>query len=101
MSRSNASVQKSVLPSSNIELPAIRDWARAFPITSPRTRHDQLLRLIGAAFYQAGRGLSKRNAELQYDTANPVPGASLSEHFREFDEAWSGMERQWCRNCRL
>ena len=62
----------------------------------PSTRHDQLLRLIGATFYQAGRGLSKRNAELQYDIANPVPVASLSEHLLEFDEAWSGMERQWC-----
>jgi hypothetical protein len=94
-SRSNAYVEKTHLPSRNIELSAIRDWAKPFAITSPRTRHDQLLRLIGATFYQAGRGLSKRNAELQYDIANPVPVASLSEHLLEFDEAWSGMERQW------
>jgi hypothetical protein len=96
MSRSNACGKKPVLPSSGLLLPAIGEWAKAFAITSPRTRHGELIGLIGAAFYQAGRDLSKRNAEFQYANANPVPAASLCEHLREFDEAWSGMERQWC-----
>jgi hypothetical protein len=76
--------------------PEIGGWAKAFPITSPRTRHGKLIDLVGAAFYQAGREVAKRNAELQYMGANPAPATPLSEHLSEFDIAWSGMERGWC-----
>ena len=95
-SRSKGGAEKPVLPSRSMAGLGTGDWAKAFPITAPRTRHDQLLGLIGATFHQTGSEISKRNAELQYINANPVPVTSLSEHLREFDEAWSGMERQWC-----
>ena len=51
--------------------------------------------MIGTAFFQAGREIVRRNAELQHNEATPVPNASLQEHLVEFDKAWAGMEREW------
>ena len=72
-----------------------REFAAAFAITAPSTRHAKLLKLVGAVFLQASRDVAKKNAELQYNEANPVPIATLAEHLAEFDEAWAGMERKW------
>jgi hypothetical protein len=71
------------------------EWQAAFSITTSRTRHDQLVKLIGTAFIQSGTQVAKQNAVLQHNEANPAPVATLSEHLAEFDVAWSGMERQW------
>jgi hypothetical protein len=70
-------------------------WATDFGITAPSTRHQKLLKLVGAAFLQAGRQVARRNAELQYDEAVPTPAASLVEHLTDFDQMWAGMERKW------
>jgi hypothetical protein len=70
-SRSNAYDKKLVLPSRRIELPEINDWAEEFAITAARTRHDKLIGLIGATFYQVGREIAKLLAETQYTKANP------------------------------
>ena len=34
-------------------------------------------------------------AQLQYGEASPASVATLQEHLQEFDEAWSGMHREW------
>ena len=71
------------------------EWGTMFAVTAPCTRHDKLTKLIGTAFFQAGREIVRRNAELQHNEATPVPNASLQEHLVEFDKAWAGMEREW------
>jgi hypothetical protein len=73
------------------------DWATKFAIRTSGTRHKNLTKLVGTAFFQAGREVVKQNAELQYREANHAPAASLNEHLSEFDQAWSGWERQWFR----
>ena len=70
-------------------------WATEFAITAPRQRHEQLTRLVGAAFRQCGRDVAEENARLQYEEAQPRPQSSLAEHLQEFGEAWQGMEREW------
>jgi hypothetical protein len=70
-------------------------WRNDFAITAPSTRHQKLLKLVGAAFLQAGREVARRNAEMQYNEAEPTPAATLPEHLSEFDEMWAGMERKW------
>jgi hypothetical protein len=57
--------------------------------------------LVGTAFLQSGIEVARRNAELQYSEANPVPVATLSEHVVEFANAWAGMQRQWLRKLSL
>ena len=95
-SRSNTCDKKFALPSRGIDPSEINDLAKEFAITAPRTRHAKLLGLIGATFYQTGCRIARRIAELQHLKANPSTVASLDEHLREFDEAWSGMGRLWC-----
>ena len=73
------------------------EWTADFAITAPSTRHSKLLKLVGTAFFQCGGEVARRNAELQYHEANPVPVATPEEHLTEFDQAWAGMERQWRR----
>jgi hypothetical protein len=73
------------------------EWADEFAITAPDTRHQKLLNLIGAAYHQTGREITRKNAELQYTEANPVPESSLEEHLADFDNAWAGLQRQWFR----
>jgi hypothetical protein len=77
--------------------PKDRTPSSEFAVTAPSTRHQQLLKLVGATFLQIGRSRARKSAELQHAEARPSPAASLAEHLREFDEAWAGMERQWLR----
>jgi hypothetical protein len=51
--------------------------------------------LVGTGFFQAGREVVRRNAELQYSEAIPTLKASKQEHFEEFNQAWLGWERKW------
>jgi hypothetical protein len=71
------------------------EWATQFAITAPDTRHQKLRELVGAAYHQAGCEVAKKNAELQYGEANPVPESSLEEHLADFDKAWAGLHRRW------
>jgi len=86
---------KASSPSSQVFRGARGEWARKFAITAPNTRHKQLVKLIGTAFFQVSRAVARKNAELQHLEATPNPNATLQEHFDEFDEAWSGMDREW------
>jgi hypothetical protein len=70
-------------------------WAIEVAITAPSTRHQKLLKLVGAAFPQAGREVARRNAEVQYNEAVPTPAATLQEHLTEFQQMWAGMDRKW------
>jgi hypothetical protein len=71
------------------------DWEKQFAITAPSTRHKKLTELVGSGFFQAGRAVVRKNAELQHGEASPAPVATLQEHLKEFDKAWSGWEREW------
>ena len=71
------------------------EWTTIFAITASSTRHQKLTKLVGTAFFQAGREVARKNAELQYREASPAPAAKLTEHLTEFEEAWAGMERRW------
>jgi hypothetical protein len=71
------------------------EWATRFAITAPNTRHQKLRELVGAAYHQAGREVAKKNAEIQYAEANPVPESSLEEHLVDFENAWDGLHRRW------
>ena len=71
------------------------EWTTEFAITAPSTRHAHLLKLVGAAFLQAGKQVAARNAEMQHGEATPAPAATLQEHLAEFEQAWAGMERRW------
>jgi hypothetical protein len=71
------------------------EWRQSFAITAPRSRHERLAKLVGTAFYQAGRNVVLENVRLQYDESNPRPSTSLEEHLAEFDDLWAGMERDW------
>jgi hypothetical protein len=93
--RCNTREGKQTTPSSEFFRGEHGEWATAFAITEPSTRHAKLLKLVGAAFLQAGRAVAHRNAEMQYNEAAPTPAASLPEHLAEFDQMWSGMERRW------
>ena len=70
---------------------------REFSITAPQSRRDKLTKLIGHLFFQVGREIAWKQAEFQYNEANPAPVASLDEHLVDFEKAWAGMERQWRR----
>jgi hypothetical protein len=72
-----------------------RERATKFAITSPSTRHAQLLKLVGTAFFQVSPEIARENAQLQYKEASPAPVATLQEHLQEFDKAWSGIQREW------
>jgi hypothetical protein len=71
--------------------------SESFKITAPSTRHSKLLRLVGELFFQYGREVSRKLAEVQYSEASPAPAANLEDHLAEFDQSWAGMERQWLR----
>jgi hypothetical protein len=71
------------------------EWKDIFAITAQGTRHHKLTKLVGTAFFQAGRNIARKNGELQHGEATPKPNAELQEHLVEFDEAWAGMERKW------
>jgi hypothetical protein len=71
------------------------EWRTLVAITAPSTRHQKLIKLIGTAFFQCGQAVARKNAEIQYREATPPPNATLQEHLDEFDQAWSGMEREW------
>src|SRR5205823_11751041 len=58
-------------------------WATEFAITAPRQRHEQLTRLVGAAFWQCGRDVAEENARLQYEEAQPRPASSPANHLQE------------------
>jgi hypothetical protein len=72
-----------------------REWQRQFAITAAGTRHKRLTELVGTGFFQAGREVVRKNAEIQYREATPTPKASEREHLEEFDKAWLGWEREW------
>jgi hypothetical protein len=59
------------------------------------TRHQKLIKLVGTAFFQTGKTVARKNAELQYLEATPAPVATVAEQLAEFDQAWDGMQRQW------
>jgi hypothetical protein len=82
-------------PSSEFFMGEHGEWATPFAITAPNTRHQKLTKLVGTAFFQAGKTVARKNAELQCRKATPAPAATLAEHLGEFDEAWDGMQRQW------
>jgi hypothetical protein len=71
------------------------EWRTLVAITAPSTRHQKLIKLIGTAFFQCGQAVARKNAEIQYREATPPPKATVQEHLDEFDQAWSGMEREW------
>ena len=74
------------------------EWAGELAITAAGTRNQQLCKLVGTAFFQTGREVARKNAELQHAEANPVPASTLAKHLEDFDKAWAGMERKWKRN---
>jgi hypothetical protein len=71
------------------------EWPQSFAITASRSRHDKLSKLVGTAFFQAGRDVARENAQLQYAEANPAPATPVKEHLAEFDALWTGLERKW------
>jgi hypothetical protein len=74
------------------------EWAGEFAITAAKTRNRQLCKLVGVAFYQCGKEVARKNAELQHGEANPIPVSTLAKHLEDFVKAWAGMEGQWKRN---
>jgi len=82
-------------PSSEVFRGEHVEWATLFAITAPSTRHQKLLKLVGTAFFQAGKLVAQKNAELQYREATQRPKATLRDHLAEFDQAWSGWESKW------
>ena len=93
--RCNTKEQDRVTPNRVLFRGEHGEWQNEFAITAPSTRHQKLLKLVGAAFLQAGGKVARRNAELQYNEAVPTPAASLTEHLAEFDQMWAGMDRKW------
>lgn len=93
--RSSNWEENQTLASSELFRGAHGEWAAAFAITAARTRQSKLTKLIGTAFFQAAKGIVQENARLQYVEANPAPISSVDQHFAEFNELWSGMERGW------
>jgi hypothetical protein len=75
------------------------EWKTEFAITAPSTRHGKLIKLLGIGFFQAGREVIRKNAQLQYREATPAPTATLEEHLQEFDEACLGGSGTGCRDC--
>jgi hypothetical protein len=71
------------------------EWETKFAIAAPDTRHEKLIKLVGTGFFQAGREVVQKNAQIQYREATPVPKDSEQEHVEEFHKAWSGWERKW------
>src|SRR4029453_14104192 len=47
------------------------EWATKFAIIAPSTRHKKLTELVGTGFFQAGREVVRKNAEIQYRNATP------------------------------
>ena len=90
--------EKASSPSSEIFRGEHGEWVGEFAITAAGTRNQQLCKLVGTAYFQTGREVARKNAELQHGEANPQPAASLAEHLAEFDKAWAGMERKWQRS---
>jgi hypothetical protein len=93
--RCNTKEQDGVTPNRALFRGERGEWQNEFAITAPSTRHQKLLKLVGAAFLQTGRKVAKRNAEFQYHEALPSPAASLTEHLAEFEQMWTGMDRKW------
>jgi hypothetical protein len=93
--RCKAREENKITPSSEFFRGQHAEWARDFAITASSTRHAQLLKMVGVAFFQSGKEVARRNAELQHGEAKPIPVATLAEHLAEFDEMWAGMERKW------
>ena len=71
------------------------NWKKAFAITQPSTRRNQLKDLVHHIFRQVGREVARWNAEAQYIEASPIPRATLAEHLSEFDELWTWTAEQW------
>ncbi len=70
-------------------------WATDFAITAPRTRHEKLAKLVGAAFFQTCKKVGGINAEMQHAEADPAPATPLSEHLSEFEGLWTGLHDKW------
>jgi hypothetical protein len=93
--RGNTKEEKQITSSNAIFRGEHGQWTTQFAVTAARSRHQKLLKLVGAAFLQVGRGVARLNAEMQYNEAVPTPAASLPEHLTEFDQMWAGMDRKW------
>jgi hypothetical protein len=93
--RCNTKEQDQITPNRALFRGEHGEWQNEFAITAPSTRHQKVLKLVGAAFLHAGQKVARRNAELQYDEAVPTAAASLPEHLGEFEQMWAGMDRKW------
>ena len=93
--RCNTGEEDQITPSSAFFRGEHGEWSTVFAITARRTRHEKLLKLVGAVFLQVSPEVARKNAELQHREANHAPVATLEEHLQEFDEMWAGMERKW------
>ena len=93
--RLTTSEEKAGLPSRGIFRGERGEWKEQFAITAPRTRHEQLTKLVGTIFFQARKEVALENARLQHDEANPAPATPLDEHCAEFEQLWAGMESHW------
>jgi hypothetical protein len=70
-------------------------WLDQFAITQPSTRHAQLRELVYCIFRQVSQPVSRRIADLQYQSARVQPKATLAEHLEEFEQLWAWMTTQW------
>ncbi|MBI4326843.1 MAG: hypothetical protein HY674_16505 [Chloroflexi bacterium] len=70
-------------------------WLEEFAITQPGTRNHRLAALVGEVFYQIGRSVAERFAELQFQNKAVATNASLQEHLESFGELWCGLEECW------
>ena len=73
------------------------EWQKQFCITASRTRHLRLRELVGHVYRQASREVGRANARMQYQEAVLGPQTSLTDHLKEFDDLWQGMEEDWQR----
>jgi len=73
------------------------DFGDQYFIEFPRTRHNQLLKLVGECFYQYGTDVVLRLAELQFETKLADTAATTEEHLNEAEIALIGMLNQWLK----
>ena len=73
------------------------DFQDQYFIEHPRTRHDQLTKLVGECSYQYGTDVVLRLAELQFESKLADTAATKEEHLKEADIALIGMVNQWLK----
>jgi hypothetical protein len=73
------------------EHPDAKRILELYAITSPSSRHNQLLSLVGDGFYHFSKKQLRCLAKSQYKQASPSPSTAIDGHLIDFEEAYAGM----------